>query len=271
VVVPRSSPKATVIGALGAALVMATVPAGSACNGSTAPASARGAGGSGVALGNGGAAAVGGAPGGASGGLRPSCPVERATACVLGTTQCAQHGVQTCIVGSDGCPAWSMSALCGAPRVCERAAGPTCGDVDWAQWPVPNSPVDQGSPNTQTFTDNGDGTVTDNITKLMWQQEADQRSFTLPQAVLFCPTITTGGYHDWRLPSQIELLSLVDYGAPLGTATIDPLLAPSTPTGRFWSATANQASTQYVWGVEFDFGGSISADQMSTSFVRCVR
>ena len=238
--------------------VLFTILAGdAACNGGSSP-GARAAGG------------AGGDAGGGTGGAPPPCLADGPPACALGATRCSGRQVQTCATGSDGCPAWTMTAFCGAPQVCERAGAPTCGDVDWAEWPVPNSPADPGSPNSQSFTDNGDGTVTDDVTQLMWQRDADPGTFTLPQALGFCQMAATGGYHDWRLPSQIELLSLVDYAAPTGGPAIDAPLAAST-AGRYWSATANQASTMYVWGVDFDSGAPAPADQMSTAYARCVR
>ena len=61
--------------------------------------------------------------------------------------------------------------------------------------------------NVPSYTDNGDGTITDNVTGLMWQQEmGDQITFS--EAITKADTFTLGGYDDWRVPTIKELYSL---------------------------------------------------------------
>ncbi len=58
------------------------------------------------------------------------------------------------------------------------------------------------------YRDNGDGTVTDLVTGLMWQQDpGDKKSFA--EAVEGAASCSLAGYHDWRLPSIKELYSLI--------------------------------------------------------------
>ncbi len=76
------------------------------------------------------------------------------------------------------------------------------------------------------FTDNGNGTVTDKNTGLMWQKEDDGARYNwyvaagLPDAAFnpaaksVCGGLTLAGYSDWRLPSNAELMSLVDPSVP---------------------------------------------------------
>jgi len=78
----------------------------------------------------------------------------------------------------------------------------------------------QHTGNMPSFTENGDGTVTDNVTGLMWQQspgidgdgdiDADDK-LTFDQAVDGAGTSNLGGYDDWRLPTIKELYSLIDF------------------------------------------------------------
>ena len=59
-----------------------------------------------------------------------------------------------------------------------------------------------------SYTDKGDGTITDNVTGLMWQQDPGDK-MTFDQAVAAAETSTLAGYDDWRLPTIKELYSLI--------------------------------------------------------------
>jgi hypothetical protein len=58
------------------------------------------------------------------------------------------------------------------------------------------------------YRDNGDGTVTDLTTGLMWQQVPPTEEFTWEEANEYCENLNLAGYDDWRLPSVKELFSL---------------------------------------------------------------
>ena len=60
------------------------------------------------------------------------------------------------------------------------------------------------------FVVNGDGTVTDTSTMLIWQQQT-AGSMTWEAAISYCEGLSLGGHDDWRLPNTNELQSLVDY------------------------------------------------------------
>jgi hypothetical protein len=138
---------------------------------------------------------------------------------------------------------------------------------------MPNSQVDvsAGAPNLESYTDNGDGTVTDNVTGLMWQQTVPTGNYTWSQAVAYCPKLTLAGHNDWRLPSRIELVSIVDFGVTSG-ATINATYFPSTPASGFWSSSPLAGSSSDAWGVGFDFGGTYNRGvSVYYFFVRCVR
>lgn len=62
--------------------------------------------------------------------------------------------------------------------------------------------------NTPGYTDNGDGTVTDLVTGLMWQQDPGEKK-TYTQAVADAESFSLAGYDDWRLPTIKELYSLI--------------------------------------------------------------
>ncbi|WMW25841.1 DUF1566 domain-containing protein [Methanolobus sediminis] len=59
------------------------------------------------------------------------------------------------------------------------------------------------------FVDNGDGTITDESTGLMWQKEMTRSDFD--DAENKAEAATTGGYDDWRVPTIKEMYSLMDF------------------------------------------------------------
>ena len=96
------------------------------------------------------------------------------------------------------------------------------------------------------FTDNGDGTVNDAATGLMWQKGEAPKAMKWKAALSYCSTLDAGGYSDWRLPNVKELQSLVDYGrapeaadpAKRGPA-IDPLFTMRDLQAWDWSSTTH--------------------------------
>lgn len=64
--------------------------------------------------------------------------------------------------------------------------------------------------NPPFFINNGDGTVTDTVTGLMWQQ-TDGGEMTIENAELYCSNLTLGGYSDWRLPDAHESFSILNH------------------------------------------------------------
>jgi Protein of unknown function (DUF1566)/EF hand len=70
-----------------------------------------------------------------------------------------------------------------------------------------------------SYRDNGDGTVSDRVTGLMWQQDPGKKK-TYSQAVAGARTCRAGGYTDWRLPTLKELYSLIQFNGDDPSATI---------------------------------------------------
>ena len=52
-----------------------------------------------------------------------------------------------------------------------------------------------------SYQDNGDGTITDLNTGLMWQQVPSSSDYTWQEAVDYCESLELNGYDDWRMPS----------------------------------------------------------------------
>ncbi|MGH7297965.1 MAG: DUF1566 domain-containing protein, partial [Polyangiaceae bacterium] len=155
----------------------------------------------------------------------------------------------------------------------EAGDGATAADPDdWAQWPVPNSPVDvaAGAPNAASYGDNGDGTVSDRVTGLMWQQTAEPSPTDFPTALSTCASLALGGHTDWRLPRYIELASLVDYSSSV--PAIDTTAFPGAVPTDFWASTIVAGSTCNAWEIYFT-AGDAGFDPIAgiDNAVRCVR
>jgi PKD repeat protein/pimeloyl-ACP methyl ester carboxylesterase len=118
------------------------------------------------------------------------------------------------------------------------------------------------------FVVNGNGTVTDTSTGLIWQRET-AGEMTWEAAISYCEGLSLGGYSDWRLPNRNDLLSLVDYTRY--DPAIDTTAFPDTMSSYYWSSTTYAPYSVYAWCVYFDYG-LVSHDLRSyDSYVRAVR
>lgn len=97
------------------------------------------------------------------------------------------------------------------------------------------------------FTDNGDGTVTDSLTGLMWTKDATivGSKLTWSAAVNYCRDLEFADHGDWRLPNVQELLSLVSFGGSM-PPTGHPFLEVSG-YGYYWSSTTVSYSSGSAW------------------------
>lgn len=70
--------------------------------------------------------------------------------------------------------------------------------------------------NQMAYTSNGDGTVTDLVTGLMWSKAVETTKVSLVQANEIAKKMTLGGYSDWRVPNIKELYSLMNFSGNTG-------------------------------------------------------
>jgi hypothetical protein len=150
---------------------------------------------------------------------------------------------------------------------------------------------------TLSYTDNGDGTITDNNTRLMWEKKSDDgtihdqdNTYTWASAhSFFIAVLNAGGgfagYTDWRVPNIKELQSILNYDNNLGpapavsaafntgcAAACTVLTCSCTLTATYWSSTTYQLGADAAWVVEFGGGQVTRRDKvLSTVRVRAVR
>jgi len=70
--------------------------------------------------------------------------------------------------------------------------------------------------NKPSYTNNNDGTITDNITKLIWSKAVDDKKVSLEEAKTIAKDMTLAGYSNWRVPTIKEMYSLIDFNGYTG-------------------------------------------------------
>jgi len=101
--------------------------------------------------------------------------------------------------------------------------------------------------NTPSFTNNNNGTITDNVTGLMWQQ-VDGGEMTFESAISYCNSLTLGGYSGWRLPTPIEAYSILIHqnsNPAINTTYFSSLTTPGAEY--WWTSVYENNSTTKVW------------------------
>jgi hypothetical protein len=112
------------------------------------------------------------------------------------------------------------------------------------------------------FTDNGDGTVTDNLTGLMWAKDINASgAMNWEAAIDYANNLSLGGegcgssntYTDWRLPNRRELESLLDMGNSPAFPSGHPFIFPNYYWDKYiWSSNTNSNGTgDHGWCLQY--------------------
>jgi len=125
-----------------------------------------------------------------------------------------------------------------------------------------------------SYKDNGNGTITDLNTGLMWQKgdsQNDSGGRTWQEALDYCAALTlpSGGYSDWRLPNRRELMSIVLYGQY--NPSISTTYFPDCRSSYYWSGSTSAGYPGDAWYVNFANGGVGTSGKTGDRYVRCVR
>ena len=112
--------------------------------------------------------------------------------------------------------------------------------------------------NPPSFTDNGDGTVRDNVTSLTWQQ-TDGGEMTWADARNYAENLTLAGHDDWRLPTSHELFGVLDHGST--NPAIDTDYFAVTGAEYWWANRGRADDPSRVWSA--NAGGGIGAHRAS--------
>ena len=134
---------------------------------------------------------------------------------------------------------------------------------------------------TPRFTDNGDGTLTDNLTGLIWLKDANcpgvktwQEALDwvsdLNTTAIACTDYTAMTFTDWRLPNIKEQVSLVDFSQQ-SPALVSGHPFVSVEVEFYWSSTTWELFPTIAWGVDLAHGETDQVGKLSEKPVWPVR
>jgi hypothetical protein len=121
---------------------------------------------------------------------------------------------------------------------------------------------------TNHFTDNGNGTITDNLTQLVWQKTPNPNVVTWEQALTYAEGLTIGTTSDWRLPNIKELQS-INNELTTNPSVFLPYFS-NVGIHNYWSSTSlpNQTTKSWYWNTQF---GITTYDvKTNSNYVLCV-
>ena len=173
--------------------------------------------------------------------------------------------------GSDGSPI--TDAANDVPVGFDAAfdAGVTTVDRRYAVWPLP--PV---KPLLSNYVLTAD-TVSDKATGLVWERsDSDPATMSYGFGVTYCADLAKGGQTDWRLPTRIEALTILDYGQTLGllNQAVFPDGALPSSSVVMWTDSLSLLNAKLDERFQVDLGVSlvtIANNAQISNRIKCVR
>ena len=127
----------------------------------------------------------------------------------------------------------------------------------------------QYTSNAPRYQDNRDGTVSDLVTGLMWQQDPGEK-MSYDQAVAGASSLTLAGYTDWRLPSIKELYSLIQFSGTdvsscmsAGTCSGIPFIDTNYFNFEYGDTSAGERIIDSQWATSSVYTGTVFGSQQA--------
>jgi hypothetical protein len=119
------------------------------------------------------------------------------------------------------------------------------------------------------FTENSDGTISDNFTGLIWQKIQSTSQYTWEEALAYAKSLSLAGKTDWRVPNVKEVQSLND--AKLFRPSFNKSFFPNISSGNFWSSTSHVNGSTKAWDINVEYGIVSYNEKTTKEYVLCVR
>ena len=124
--------------------------------------------------------------------------------------------------------------------------------------------------NDMSYTENGNGTLTDDVTGLLWQKTSDANPLTWNEAASYCNNLTLGGHASgWRLPALVELDSIMNLSVH-SEAAIDSAFTGTEAAG-YWTSTEDPEDSAKTWILDFGTNEDYITFKAGSNYTRCVR
>lgn len=157
------------------------------------------------------------------------------------------------------CDAWCPAN--GTNSCFDGGCGP---DLDWELWPVP---PDQGTGQMLSVSSD-DLEVLDRTTGLVWERHSPPQVLSVADAHQHCSSYSTGSHPTgWRVPTRIELISILDFGHLRPAIDLDKF--PGTRSGPYFYANLRPIDPARADGT-VDFARGTGVWNTSSASVRCV-
>ncbi|MEA1918466.1 MAG: DUF1566 domain-containing protein [Campylobacterota bacterium] len=111
----------------------------------------------------------------------------------------------------------------------------------------------------------------DTETALMWQDVPENRGtlYTWDEAKAYCEELDLENYDDWWLPSEAELVTIVDTSRPKGRMIKKGFIYYKGKP--YWTSSTYSWNAPEAWVISFNNGASYSEDKHQSLHVRCMR
>ena len=109
----------------------------------------------------------------------------------------------------------------------------------------------------------------DSVTGLVWQLTPDPSAKNHAAAAQYCDDLELGGQTDWRLPTRLEYVSILDLG--MGSGYCMPAAILLETTGAHWTASATGTASDQFFTINDQLGAWTIATDATPLAARCVR